>query len=68
MIFYRIEIEAFHVDDFAVERLVEWNRVSEPIEGYIQNTQNVAALERVGDENLTVGRVSGCRRRSHFSV
>jgi DNA polymerase I len=37
-----------------VDRLVERNRVSKPIEGYTQYTQNVAALERARDRGLTV--------------
>lgn len=34
-----------------MERLVERNRVSKPLEGY---TQNVAALERARDQDLTI--------------
>ncbi len=37
-----------------VDRLVERNRVSKPIEGYTQYTQDVAALERARDRGLTV--------------
>jgi DNA polymerase I len=37
-----------------VDRLVERNRVSKPIEGYTQYTKNVAALERARDRGLTV--------------
>ena len=37
-----------------VEDLVERNRVSKPLEGYSQNTQNVAALKRARDQNLAV--------------
>lgn len=47
-------IEALHTGDVAVERLVERNRVSKPLEGYTQNTQNVAALERARDQDLAV--------------
>jgi len=36
------------------ERLVERNRVSKPLEGYTQNTQNVAALKRAQDQELDV--------------
>jgi DNA polymerase I len=37
-----------------VDRLVERNRVSKPIDGYTQYTQNVAALERARDRGITV--------------
>ncbi len=37
-----------------VEHLVERNRVSKPLEGYTQNTQNVAALKRARDQDLAV--------------
>jgi len=37
-----------------VEELVERNRVSRPLEGYTQNTQNVAALKRARDQDLSV--------------
>ena len=37
-----------------VEQLVERNRVSKPLEGYTQNTQNVAALKRARDQDLAV--------------
>jgi DNA polymerase I len=37
-----------------VEQLVERNRVSKPLEGYTQNTQNVAALQRARDQGLAV--------------
>ncbi|SEH66654.1 DNA polymerase I [Halopenitus malekzadehii] len=47
-------IEELHNDDVAVERLVERNRVSKPLEGYTQNTRNVAALERARDQDLDV--------------
>jgi len=47
-------IEALHAGDVAVERLVERNRVSKPLEGYTQNTQNVAALKRARDQDLAV--------------
>ena len=45
------ELEAGNV---AVERLVERNRVSKPLEGYSQNTQNVAALKRAREQDLAV--------------
>ena len=38
----------------SVERLVERNRVSKPLEGYTQNTLNVAALKRARDQDLAV--------------
>jgi DNA polymerase I len=38
----------------AVDELVERNRVSKPLEGYTQNTQNVAALKRARDQGLAV--------------
>jgi len=37
-----------------VEQLVERNRVSTPLKGYTQNTQNVAALKRARDQDLAV--------------
>jgi DNA polymerase I len=37
-----------------VEQLVERNRVSKPLEGYTQNTQNVAALKRARDQDLAI--------------
>jgi DNA polymerase I len=37
-----------------VEQLVERNRVSKSLEGYTQNTQNVAALKRARDQDLAV--------------
>ncbi|VTT86312.1 Archaeal DNA polymerase I [Halorubrum sp. DM2] len=37
-----------------VKDLVERNRVSKPLEGYTQNTQNVAALKRAHDQDLAV--------------
>jgi DNA polymerase I len=45
------ELQAGNV---AVERLVERNRVSKPLEGYSQNTQNVAALKRAREQDLAV--------------
>jgi len=38
----------------SVDELVERNRVSKPLEGYSQNTQNVAALKRARDQDLAV--------------
>jgi DNA polymerase I len=45
------ELQAGSVE---VERLVERNRVSKPLEGYSQNTQNVAALKRAREQDLAV--------------
>jgi DNA polymerase I len=47
-------INRLHAGTVSVEQLVERNRVSKPLEGYTQNTQNVAALKRARDQNLTV--------------
>ncbi len=47
-------IEELRAGTVAVERLVERNRVSKPLEGYTQNTQNVAALKRARDQDLAV--------------
>ncbi|MXV61884.1 type B DNA-directed DNA polymerase [Natronorubrum sp. JWXQ-INN-674] len=47
-------IENLRSGDIAVEQLVERNRVSKPLEGYTQNTQNVAALKRARDQGLAV--------------
>jgi DNA polymerase I len=41
-------------DAHNVKRLVERNRVSKPLEGYSQNTQNVAALKRAREQDLAV--------------
>jgi DNA polymerase I len=40
--------------DLGVDQLVERNRVSKPLERYTQNTQNVAALKRARDHDLSV--------------
>ena len=37
-----------------VERLVERNHISKPLESYSQNTQNVAALKRAREQDLAV--------------
>jgi len=37
-----------------VEQLVERNRVSKPLKGYTQNTQNVAALKRARAQDLAI--------------
>ncbi len=47
-------ISRLHAGTMPVEQLVERNRVSKPLEGYTQNTQNVAALRRARDQNLAV--------------
>jgi len=47
-------IAELHAGDVAVDQLVERNRVSKPLEGYTQNTQNVAALKRARDHDLSV--------------
>ena len=58
-------IDELRAGNVAVERLVERNRVSKPLEGYTQDTQNVAALKRARDQDLAVHpghRVRGRRR------
>jgi len=47
-------IDSLHTGDIAVEQLVERNRVSKSLEGYSQNTQNVAALKRARDQDLAI--------------
>jgi len=47
-------IKRLHAGTVPVEQLTERNRVSKPLEGYTQNTQNVAALKRARDQDLTV--------------
>ncbi|GAA0523695.1 DNA polymerase I [Halorubrum aquaticum] len=47
-------IKRLHAGTVPVEQLVEQNRVSKPLEGYTQNTQNVAALKRARDQDLAV--------------
>jgi len=47
-------IKRLRAGTVAVEQLVERNRVSKPLEGYTQNTQNVAALKRARDQDLAV--------------
>jgi len=47
-------IAELHAGDVAVDQLVERNRVSKPLEGYTQNTQNVAAIKRARDHDLSV--------------
>ncbi|WP_311170869.1 type B DNA-directed DNA polymerase [Halobellus ordinarius] len=47
-------IEELHEGTVAVDQLVEKNRVSKPIEGYTQRTQNLAALKRARDQGLDI--------------
>ena len=47
-------VRRLHAGTVPVEHLVERNRVSKPLEGYTQNTQNVAALKRARDQDLAV--------------
>ena len=50
----RDAIDQLHAGQVPIEQLVERNRVSKPLEGYTQNTQNVAALKRARDQDLAV--------------
>ena len=47
-------IKRLHAGTVPVAELVERNRVSKPLEGYTQNTQNVAALKRAREQDLAV--------------
>ena len=47
-------IKRLHAGTVSVDQLVEQNHVSKPLEGYTQNTQNVAALKRARDLDLAV--------------
>jgi DNA polymerase I len=47
-------IKELQAGTVAVERLVERNRVSKPLDGYRQNTLNVAALKQARDQHLAV--------------
>ncbi|WP_338737840.1 type B DNA-directed DNA polymerase [Haloplanus salilacus] len=47
-------IKRLHAGTVPVEQLVERNRVSKPLEGYTNQTQNVAALQRAHDQDLAV--------------
>ena len=47
-------VTRLHAGTVPIEDLVERNRVSKPLEGYTQTTQNVAALQRARDQNLAV--------------
>ena len=50
----RDAIDQLDAGQIPIEQLVERNRVSKPLEGYIQSTQNVAALKRACDQDLAV--------------
>ncbi len=54
LVYLQDAIQRLHDGTVPVEKLVERNRVSKPLEGYTQNTQNVAALKRAHDQNLAV--------------
>jgi DNA polymerase I len=47
-------IKRLHAGTVPIEQLVERNCVSKPLEGYTQNTQNVAALKRAREQDLAV--------------
>ncbi|SEG61995.1 DNA polymerase family B [Halobellus limi] len=47
-------IKRLHAGTVPVEQLVERNRVSKPLEGYMQNTQNVAALKWAREQDFDV--------------
>jgi len=47
-------IKRLHAGTVPVKQLVERNRVSKPLEGYTQNTQNVAALKRAQEQDLAI--------------
>ena len=47
-------IDQLHAGRVPIKQLVERNRVSKPLEGYTQNTQNVAALKRARDQDLAI--------------
>jgi DNA polymerase I len=47
-------IQQLHTGTVDSDQLIERNRVSKPIEGYTQYTQNVAALERARDQGISV--------------
>ena len=47
-------IKRLHAGTVPIDQLVERNRVSKPLKGYTQNTQNVAALKRARDQDLDV--------------
>jgi DNA polymerase I len=47
-------IDELQAGNVPVEKLVERNRISKPLEGYSQNTQNVAALKRAREQDIAV--------------
>jgi len=47
-------IKRLHAGTVPVEQLVERNRVSKPLEGYTNQTRNVAALQRARDQGIGV--------------
>ncbi len=47
-------IKRLHAGTVPIDQLVERNRVSKPLKGYAQNTQNVAALKRARNQDLDV--------------
>jgi DNA polymerase I len=47
-------IKRLHAGTVPVEQLVERNRVSKPLEGYTQSTQNVSALKRARKQGLAI--------------
>lgn len=54
LISLRDAINRLQAGEVPIEQLVERNRVSKPLEGYTQNTLNVAALKRARDQDLAV--------------
>ena len=50
----RDAVDRLHAGEVPIKDLIERNRVSKPLEGYTQNTQNVAALKRARDQDLAV--------------
>jgi DNA polymerase I len=47
-------IKRLHAGTVPIDQLVERNRVSKPLEGYSQNTQNVAVLKRAREQDLAI--------------
>ncbi|MFD1646069.1 type B DNA-directed DNA polymerase [Haloarchaeobius litoreus] len=50
----RTAIGRLHAGKVSTDQLIHRNRVSKPLEGYKQNTRNVAALKRARDQKLAV--------------
>jgi hypothetical protein len=46
---FRDAIDILHVDEVTIKHLAEWNRISKLLEWYMQNIQNVPALEGACD-------------------